>query len=429
MLAPGLMDSIAQDPFPMMVVGIGPAGMRLRALRDCAPGEVLRAWCRGIEVGSLALGETIAADTVLELPIARLPCVALPALIRFAAAPDGPDLAAPWTIAGPEVALALLGPAAPVLEDLRLDHGMLRGTGIERRNGLLRPVLHAIVNGTLARAVQVEAPVPLAEGGCAFRFALALEATDLGGRGLSIALHAPGQEAPLARFAWGPALPGQEAMAALEARLLRLEQAGETALATLEASLERRFAQQQERIDAFIDAAATLLLDRLTPPADPAAALRALIATATSPEPETSEALVRGAQAVLAPRDAGFDLGWHGAEEDAGGGFRWMTLQGLLRNPAPLRPVAAVLVEVGHLYGAPAPLIEAGFDAQPCLVATEPQGAHRYRLRITPPGGAALCRLLRLQALAGGSPAEDGVSGDSRVLSVAVTRVVFDYAD
>jgi hypothetical protein len=411
-----------------MVVGAGPAGLQLRALQACAPGKVLRAWCRGIEVGRLALGDGIAADAVLEVPITRLPCVPLPASIRFAAAPDGPELAAPWTVTGPDVALTLLGPPASVLEDLRLDHGMLRGTGIERRNGLLRPVLHAIVNGTLARAVQVEAPVPLAEGGCAFRFALALEATDLTGSGLHIALHAPGLEAPLARFAWVPALPGQDGMAALEARLLRLEQAGETALAMLQANLNQRFAQQQERIDAFIDAAASLLLDRLIVPDDPASALRALIAAATSPEPVSTQAEVLGDQAVLAPQDTGFDLGWHGAEEDAGGNFRWMTLQGMLRNPAPLRPVAGVLVEIGHLYGAPAPCIEAGFDATPCLVAVEPLGAHHYRLRISPAGGPFPCRLLRLQALAGGSPAEDGVSGDDRVLSIAVTRVVFDYS-
>jgi hypothetical protein len=117
--------------------------------------------------------------------------------------------------------------------------------------------------------VQVEAPVPLAEGGCAFRFALAMEATDLTHNGLRIALHMPGLEAPLARFAWAPALPGQDGMAALEARLQRLEQAGETALATLQASFDRRFEQQQDRIDAFIDAAASLLLDRLTSPEAP----------------------------------------------------------------------------------------------------------------------------------------------------------------
>jgi hypothetical protein len=37
--------------------------------------------------------------------------------------------------------------------------------------------------------------------------------------------------------------------------------------------------------------------------------------------------------------------------------------------------------------------------------------------------------LLRLRALAGSSPAEDGVNGDARVLSVAITGVTLDYAD
>ena len=105
-----------------------------------------------------------------------------------------------------------------------------------------------------------------------------------------------------------------------------------------------------------------------------------------------------------------------------------MTRQGLLRNPAPLRPVAAVTVEIGHLYGAAAPALEASFDTLPCLTAIERRGPHHFTLRITPPGGPAPCRLLRLQALTGGSPAEDGVSGDDRVLSVAVTGVTFDYA-
>ena len=76
----------------------------------------------------------------------------------------------------------------------------------------------------------------------------------------------------------------------------------------------------------------------------------------------------------------------------------------------------------------PAPALEASFDTLPCLTAVEHRGPHHFTLRITPPGGPAPCRLLRLQALTGGSPAEDGVSGDDRVLSVAVTGVTFDYA-
>jgi hypothetical protein len=106
-----------------------------------------------------------------------------------------------------------------------------------------------------------------------------------------------------------------------------------------------------------------------------------------------------------------------------------MTLQGLLRNPAPLRPVTTVELEVGHLYGAPAPVLEASFDGTPCLVEVERRGPHHFTLRIAPPGGPMPCRLLRLQSRAGGSPLEDGVSGDERVLSIAVTRAAFRYAE
>ena len=56
--------------------------------------------------------------------------------------------------------------------------------------------------------------------------------------------------------------------------------------------------------------------------------------------------------------------------------------------------------------------------------------ANRFRVRIAPPEGAAApCRTLMLEALASGSPARDGASADARLLSVAVYRLVFDYAD
>ncbi|SDC51208.1 hypothetical protein [Belnapia rosea] len=415
---------------PLLVVGAGREGLRLRALRPVAPDGPIRIFCRGIEVGRAVPTGPVEAEAVLDIPVTRLPCVPLPALLRIAAAPEGPELADSWPVATAAEALALLGPTRPRIEDLRLEHGMLRGTGIDRVNGLLQPALHAIINGSTARAVQADPPVPLAEGGCAFRFALALEAADLNGSGLAVTLQAMGSRAILARFALGPSLPGTERLAELEERLLRLEQAGDAARLAGQAVLDRQLRLQQERIDAFIDAAATLLLDRLAGDEAPATALRRLIAAASPETEEVAEtAPAEGAEAVLNPRDPGFDLGWHGPEEDEAGPFRWMTLQGLLRNPAPLRPVAAALVEIGHLYGAPAPVLEASFDGAPCLVEVERRGPHHFSLRITPPGGPMPCRLLRLHSRAGGSPLEDGVSGDERVLSVAVTGAAFAYAE
>ena len=415
---------------PLLVVGADRNGLGLRVLRPLLAGGPLRAWCRGIEVGSLPLPGPLEAGMVVTLPVARLPCVPLPALLRIALEAEGPELAEPWPLASAAGAAALLGPARPRVEDLRLDYGMLRGTGLERINGLLQPALHAVINGSTARAVQVEPPVPLAEGGCAFRFALALEPADLTGNGLEVTLHQIGSRAVLARFALGPSLPGTERMAELEARLLRLEQAAESAQQAAQDRLERQLRLQQERIDAFIDASATLLLDRLVGEEAPAAALRRLVAAA-SPEPAEPEPApaLGGAEATLGPRDPAFDLGWHGVEEDGEAVFRWMTLQGVLRNPVPARPVAAVVLRVGHLYGAPAPLLEAGFDGTPCLVETERLGPHHFSIRILPPAGPTPCRLLRLQSRAGGSPREDGVSGDERVLSVAVTGAAFHYAE
>ena len=42
-------------------------------------------------------------------------------------------------------------------------------------------------------------------------------------------------------------------------------------------------------------------------------------------------------------------------------------------------------------------------------------------------GDLANERLVRIASLTGGSPAEDGASGDRRQLSFAVSRVVFEY--
>ena len=110
-----------------------------------------------------------------------------------------------------------------------------------------------------------------------------------------------------------------------------------------------------------------------------------------------------------------------------------MADRALVVSPEPHRPLAGVTLEVGHLYGAAEPALRASFDLSPCAVAVERADGdgRRFRVRIAPPGGAsaAPCRTLMLEALAGGSPARDGTSADARLLSVAVYRLAFDYAE
>jgi hypothetical protein len=179
----------------------------------------------------------------VEVPVLRLPRVALPAELRLSAGVAGPDLAPPWRLDSPDAALGLLGPPAPAVEALRLDHGVLRGVATERANGLLEPVLYARVNDAAARAVAVEAPAPLAEGGCVFRFAVPLQPSDLVEAGLAVSVHMVGLEAPIARFALAPAAGGARSGGAgwRSWRELRgLEDSMASGLEAMEHALRRR---------------------------------------------------------------------------------------------------------------------------------------------------------------------------------------------
>lgn len=417
--------------FPFLPLAAGRRGLSLRCLRPFEAGTLLL-FCGGVEVGRLALAEALEPGRTVEVPVLRLPRVALPAGLRLAAGVAGPDLAAPWEIASADAAFGLLGPPAPAVESLRLDHGVLRGVATEAANGLLEPVLYARINDAAARAVAVEAPAPLAEGGCVFRFAVPLQPADLVEAGLAVGVHMVGLEAPIARFTLAPAGGVDIArVAELEGRLRRLEDAMASGLDAMEHALRRRVDAHGERVDAFIEASASLLLDRVAAGGAPAAALRALVGAAADP-PECGTAPLRfGNRVELPPESGHLGFGWHAPERDAGGAFRWMADRALVVSPEPHRALAGVTLEVRHLYAAAEPALRASFDALPCAVAVEREGERRFRVRIAPPEGmaAAACRTLMLEALASGSPARDGASADARVLSMAVCRLVFDYAD
>ena len=416
-------------------------GIRLRCLRGHAPAgpdAALLALCRGIEVGRRPLPVPLAAGAEIELPIARIPRIELPAELRFAETPEGPDLAPPWPLPNAAAALALLGPPAPpAIEGLRLEGGVLRGLATERANGLIEPVMYARINAAGARGVVTEKPWPLPEGGCAFRFSLPLEPGDLMESGLSVALHLVGLEAPVARFAWARSVPDDPAprIAELEARVERLEGGAAAATATLAEAARRHAALLAERSDAFIETAAALLLDRLagsgSVPGDGddarLAALRRLIADAAA-APPPAEALLLGTRAEIPPAAGNFAVGWHGPEGDEGGAFRWMTDAALVVNPEPHRRVAGVTIGVRHLYGAEAPRLTGAFDGLPARVAVARGEDGHFSIRLEPEGGGAVpCQGLLLASDHAGVPLRDGRNPDQRMLSVAVSGVVFEF--
>ena len=414
------------ESFPCTLLEGSPGVLRLRCSRPFAATGV-SAWLNGIEVGHLPLPASPRHGDELSLTLTRLPRVPLPTELRLGTAEL--DLAAPVPLASPADAEALMGPGLWRAENLSLCHGVLHGELHNADNALAEPRPFARVNGSLARPLLLGLPATLADGAALWPFQLPLQAEDLSESGLTLALHVAAQQAPLATLAWGRAEPATERLVALETRLEEATQAHAASLAQLAAEQRRLHLEQRDRIDAFIEYAGALLLDRLAGTASAATApdaLRTLIANA-APLPLAPDATAPLGGTVL-PGSAGFSFGWHQLERDAGGEFRWMGAAAAITNPNPRQAVAAVLVHLRHLHGADSPAVSATLDGAAATTTLEGEGPANWRLRITP-AGAAPCRTLRLASARHPSPAELGTSADTRPLSVAVSRVEFLFAE
>ncbi len=422
----------ASESFPCTLLGASQAELHLRCIAPFqAPG--ITAWLDGIEIGHLPLPAPPRLGDEWRLPLTRLPRVPLPAEIRVGTAER--DLAAAIPLLTASDAVALYGPGLWRADDLALRHGVLHGALHNADNALAEPRPFARVNGNLSRPLLLGQAATLADGATLWPFQLPLQAEDLGEAGLTLALHVVTQEAPLATLAWARA--GAEAQAerlvALENGLEEATQSHAAALAQLAAEQQRLHLEQRDRIDAFIEYAGALLLDRLAGTAsalgdqpDGLGPLRALIASAAPLTVAAAAAMSPGG--IVLPGSAQFSFGWHQLERDAGGDFRWMGAAAAVSNPSPGQAVAAVLVHLRHLHGADRPMVTATLDAAAAPTALEGEGPANWRLRITP-AGPAPCRTLRLSSLHHASPAALGASPDTRLLSVAVSRVEFLFAE
>jgi hypothetical protein len=236
----------------------------------------------------------------------------------------------------------------------------------------------------------------------------------------------------VASFAWTRSGVGEaeRRLAELAGRLRQMEEESAAAQQNLQATLQRQLALQQERIDAFIAAASTLLLDRLAgAPGREQDALRDLLDTGGAIRAGDPTLDLTARQLEVSPESSLFGTGWHREEIYPSGSFRWMGPNGLLLNPVPGRPVASVTLEICHLYRTSLPSLTAQLDDADAAVVVHAQSQGAFSVRLTHADGPHPLRVLRLSSLTGGSPAEDGASGDRRQLSFAVSRVIFAYAD
>ena len=166
-----------------------------------------------------------------------------------------------------------------------------------------------------------------------------------------------------------------------------------------------------------------------------------LLPVGTRPRSAFSAALLEPAAGGTRARRAGeealslparareFHAGWHELEGAGDSERRWMERVGAILNPWPHLPVSGVVLRVRETHLNQAPELRCFFDDAEVPWRLEGEPGSGMQVWIGPAADAAASRFsaLRLECLNAGSPLEQGVNADPRMLSVAVSRAEFSY--
>ena len=451
-MAVGLSIVAPETEYKVEAIGTAFQAVRLSCLVSFEMKEEIAAYVCGIRIGQSRVEGRFKPGDIIEFPVDYLPWIELPTEIHLVGMRTSEDICPPIPLRTHEQAIALIGMGKTEIESLTVDQGMLRGLATNRVNGLIRPHMFARINGLVPRAISVEPPRLLDSGGASFQFAAQLHPADLVENGLTADIFMVGIETPLASIAYRRADVDDlsKRIVELEAQLAQSKTSTAFKFHTLNSDVTARMDVMQERIDTFIEYAASFMFDRVAAvevqtqpgvepmPPERRAKVDAFLdivrhgvgvrtsAGAVAAEPETTVAVPL--------RSVEFSYGWYDVEEESGREFRWMAADAIVFNPAPDRLVKEVRVAVAAVYGADRPMIRGAFDTKPATVAILKGDRERggpWIIRFTaPPGQTEInCQTLNLTSLLASSPARADGGHDSRMLSIAVTGITFEFAE
>jgi hypothetical protein len=409
-----------------------PGCVRLECRVACGLDGVVVAIVNGVVLGEIKIERTFYTNEYFYLPIRYFPYIELPATVHFML--DAEEIARPLVINSAEDVMAMIGPGEITVEDLHLDGGLLRGNIINLTNGVFMPLAYVKLNGLIVRSAILEPARLRNVGGTSAKFAVPIRPTDFLNEGLLVEVHLAGVDHALASFSYRrDTLSGErERLIKLSEKLRQLEKSSVLHVELLKAAVDQRLNLQQERLDAFIEYAMALILDNIAGPggrSDPAAfssAVKQLRAIDNRVESRNSP-VVKPASIAVPLDSSGFAVGWYDLESNDAGYFRWMSQNGLVRNPDVSRPIADVQITVSQVYASPAPTIRAFLDDQELSASTRREGGVFVLTLKPPPGAIARGESLMLESFAVGCPATDEGTSDNRLLSISAAHVLFRY--
>lgn len=394
----------------------------------------MSALVNGISLGSIALTRHLSLGDSFDIPIKYFPKVDLPTCIRVTVADD--EICQPVPVESAEDVMRVLGCGDISVRGLTIEAGLLKGTIINRSNGVHHAPAYVKINGLVSRVVNLELPQLLDDGGSASRFAVALKASDMLVSGLSIELYLLGLEYPLAAISFSRDDPASTATHFTEVneKIRQLQRNMALQFDIMQANIDRQVKILQERVDAFIEYTSSSILDNLADHSrNQASALfkeaMERIKLASSHEATTYEFSTSLKSEQVAIDSPIFIFGWYDLESSADGPFRWMGPAGLIRIPRRSWMLDHVEIAVLQVYGSHEPFLEASLDGETLIPSVE-RDELNFLVKLSVPAGRSLCGdSLYIESLTTGSPAMDHGSSDDRILSIAVAGITFYYTE
>lgn len=416
-----------------------PGRLRLIFGASCVIAGNIDVLVRGILISSTPAANSFEAGQHIDLAVNYFPNVQLPAQLRVCVGAQ--EIALPMELKSADDVMMLAGYGDVEAENLSLEAGLLRGTLVLTGNAVTTPHGFVRINGVVIRSVVVEPPVARHTGGATCRFAVPIRPADFVESGLSVDVHVSGIDYPLANFTYARTDPSADAkrLLKLEEELRQVQKASLTQIEMLNANFQRRLMVQQERLDAFIEYAMSILLDGLAhSTGDAGAGTHGGAEQFRHALSDLRQGAVGGEAVELQAKPIStaevpissicFAFGWFDVEVNEQGSFRWMGPTGFVNNPYPNLPIAKVEFLVSRVYGGGDPMLRASADDVEFPVTITADGAYFLVSCAAPAGNDGTCaQSIRLESFRSGSPANDQGTNDSRTLAVAAQKAEFFY--